>query len=180
MLRQDRPMPTAIESYEREHERVIALDGVAFMLGLRSYVGFLEDETDLKELTDGLTTKADDLVANYVRDLSEVLEEATTLRDELPRLVPETDDSQMQEPADDREHWRYERSLATFDRRARQPNSVAYPPLPSDSVTDGDVIGCIGILRDKVRVARWGDQPHADAAVDLRPDLDDLLVHHAW
>jgi len=163
---------------DRQYEHLVNQGGRDFFLRLQAYVSYLLEDAALRSVLEELEHETWQAREEFVAKENQILEEAILVREELVAHAPEVDDAGMEEPDPaSHEYWRYDFSLAKFDRVAGRNIEIGFPKIPDDSLDPSPVSELLNILRRKVRIPQFGDGEDLDRAREnRRPDLDDTAV----
>jgi hypothetical protein len=165
-----------IEFAEREYNNLREQAGRSFFLALAAYTDALRGRAKIAAIVDALEVESTAAANRFVDEENEFIDEAKSIRLALAERAAEIDNSDMVQPdAASHDYWRWDYSLAKFDRLADANVRIAFPTLPRDDDDPGPVSDVISILRERFQVAVHGEEAGVDA-VPIRDDLDDLAA----
>jgi len=152
-------------------------DPADFLLAVVRFVAFLHSDPRLTIHVEDIQQEASVFADARRAHEEEVVPELVRLRGQLVRLVPESDDSTLAEPAFEESEQAWEFSLARFDRLAAgQPDRTNTITVGGGGMRDDNAPRhLIDILRSKVREAQFPDTAPGQGP-NARPDLNELAA----
>lgn len=158
-----------IDLLDRKFNLINGFSSGDFLLELENFIHFTETDEMLSVFTTRLIERFRRKEGEHNQEREKSVEELVQIRDELIRMFPDLDDSEMPTPSDlhDRRIPEYDNSFANFDRIVSNVKQKIREEKPVDT-RDHVIEALIGILQQKLDQNRLNDEVYQNLTLKLR------------